>query len=158
MIPKPPGSDSACRAGNGFQISNTRKSINPTSKYFQFEERKKEKFASECIMRARSGWVEWAKRCPPSKRAICWPETSSITTFCGSFMPQKRAASLEVQRPTKATNTMLLSTNTLGSTYTRVSPTSAEWEIDLMRAASQKGNVAAAIPASEPKVPGALGR
>ncbi len=45
MMPQPPGSDSACRAGNGFQISNTRKSIKPRSKYFQLSgaERKKKR-------------------------------------------------------------------------------------------------------------------
>ena len=35
MMPQPPGSDSACRAGKGFQISNNLKSIKPSSRYFQ---------------------------------------------------------------------------------------------------------------------------
>src|SRR6266566_1383021 len=36
MMPRPPGKSSARRAGNGFQLSKTRKSINPATKYFQF--------------------------------------------------------------------------------------------------------------------------
>ena len=42
MIPQPPGNDSACLAGNGFQISNTRKSIKPSNKYFQLSAEWKE--------------------------------------------------------------------------------------------------------------------
>src|ERR1700694_2036342 len=36
MIPHPPWSFSSRRRGKGFQMSNTRKSIKPSKRYFQF--------------------------------------------------------------------------------------------------------------------------
>ena len=41
MMPRPPGRDSACRAGNGFQISKTRKSINPSEQIFPVQRRER---------------------------------------------------------------------------------------------------------------------
>src|SRR3979490_1338539 len=94
MIPTPPGSDSACRAGNGFQISKTRKSIKPSNKYFQLGEIPE--FRPKGFPLHRTYWLRPITRqiltggnaClgqnPPKSRAKCCPETSSITTFCGS--------------------------------------------------------------------------
>src|ERR1700724_1022276 len=102
MIPKPPGRDSACRAGNGFQISKTRKSIKPRSKYFQL---------TAFIMLMPSGWFAHSRgvapgtledgarqyQNPPNRSVSCWPDTSSITTLCGSLMFQYLAVRCAVQ-------------------------------------------------------------
>src|SRR5256885_10703754 len=42
MIPQPPGSFSSRRIGHGFQMSNTRKSIKPSKRYFQLSRRSEE--------------------------------------------------------------------------------------------------------------------
>ncbi len=78
IIPQPPGSDSAWRAGNGFQMSNARKSIKPRSKYFQFSAAKAREYAR------------------------CCPDTSSITTNCGSLLPENCAARRADHRPATA--------------------------------------------------------
>src|ERR1700744_4578567 len=86
MTPQPPGKDSACRAGNGFQISKTRKRIKPRSKYFQL---RAERDVTKPIGRARHGDSE-AKALhqmgspQPISSVRCCPDTSSITTRCGS--------------------------------------------------------------------------
>src|SRR5882762_7710992 len=167
MIPKPPGRDSACRAGNGFQISNTRKSIKPSSKYFQL---------GKITMLVLSGWLlhrmgwpydEMLVGCacqgqkPPRRRASCCPETSSMTTLCGSLVLQYVAARCAVQNPINATPTVIR--HWMKIKESKVS-TPLEWistpappPANAPRSMNQKGNIARAIPASEPNVPGALG-
>src|ERR1700693_2470953 len=94
MIPKPPGSDSACLAGNGFQISKTRKSIKASRKLFQFNSGDDEK--EEIILAA----------------------ASSHTTTCGSFWPAYFAARSATNRPSNA-----MSNTITYSIYAGVKPT-----------------------------------
>src|SRR5208282_3598690 len=99
MIPQPPGNDSACRAGNGFQISNTRKSIKPTSKYFQL--RTSSNVSNAVRMLAAPPGIDLSdvQRTQLRKIVRCWPETSSITTRCGSLVSQNCEAFPAVQTP-----------------------------------------------------------
>src|SRR6267143_6884491 len=81
-MPQPPGKASACRAGNGFQISKTRKSIKPSSKYFQFTGVGHRGTLATCAKEKPK------KMCPtggPPKNVINCPEISSMTTICGSL-------------------------------------------------------------------------
>src|ERR1700722_7673286 len=99
MMPQPRGNDSAWRAGNGFQISNNRKSIKPTSKYFQLRGEDKEINPIEAL----TSWMEAAFHQSGTPQPIssvkCWPETSSMTTRCGSLIFQNFAARLALQTP-----------------------------------------------------------
>src|SRR5258708_2949675 len=53
MIPHPPGRFSSRRIGHGFQMSNTRKRIKPSKRYFQFTRLSAKKIAKvEKSMRA----------------------------------------------------------------------------------------------------------
>src|SRR4029077_17219710 len=81
IIPQPPGNDSACRAGNGFQISNTRKSIKPNSKYFQFTwTSAKDELPGEKNQLSAVAIFENIGKRPARSRVRHWPETSSMTT------------------------------------------------------------------------------
>ena len=55
MMPSPPGRNSARRAGNGFQISKPRKSINPASKYFQFTSPRHQNRHENCVTTSWKG-------------------------------------------------------------------------------------------------------
>src|ERR1035441_106097 len=76
-MPVPSGSRSSRRIGNGFQISNTRKSIRPARKVFQ-----------------ASGTAMSVTSCPA---------TSSMTTNCGSFKPAPRATNVAAGIPMMVT-------------------------------------------------------
>ncbi len=78
-IPVPSGSFSRFLTGTGFHISKTRKSISPASRAFQ------------C-------------RGAPTN-VMSWPATSSITTCCGSFLPDARATRVAAGIPTPIANT-----------------------------------------------------
>src|SRR5437588_301077 len=71
--------------GQGFQMSNTRKSIKPRSRYFQLARLKAKKMAywekSMCAVRCGK-----AMGISGSSRVKCWPATSSMTTCCGSSL------------------------------------------------------------------------
>src|SRR5207253_7615502 len=88
MMPQPPGKAAACRAGNGFQISKTRKSIKPSSKYFQFTGVGHRGTLATCAKEKPK------KMCPtggPPKKVINCPEISSMTTICGSLAARYRS-------------------------------------------------------------------
>jgi hypothetical protein len=77
-MPAPSGNRSTCRMGGGFRISNPRKSIKPASIVFH-------------VTGAAS-------------KVIHWPATSSITTNCGSLIPERRAATVAAGIPTAIDN------------------------------------------------------
>src|ERR1700734_2677141 len=146
MIPQPPGNDSAWRAGKGFQISNTRKSIKPRSKYFQLSGARAATYVNNC------------------------PETSSITTNCGSCNLENRAVLLEAQIPMRA---MKIAANVSGSIREstiklprniRGCPISPLKFKKRLRVQFQKciqvvlTSKVKPTPAKEPQVPGAFGR
>src|ERR1700723_2926444 len=102
-MPQPPGNDSACRTGNGFQISNTRKSIKPKSKYFQLRGTAiATKPSGGGLVQTCSAALNGAGTPQPSKSARCWPDTSSITPRCGSFSRQYADTWLEAHMPIAA--------------------------------------------------------
>src|SRR5215472_15498670 len=72
-IPIPSGSRSSCRTGYGFTISKARKSIKPAKKDFQ-------------------------ERGAP-RSVTSWPAVSSITTNCGSLIPEARATEVAAGMP-----------------------------------------------------------
>ena len=76
-IPLPSGSCSNLRIGNGFRMSNTRKSIKPAKRDFQ------------------------ATGAPT--KVINWPATSSMTTNCGSLRPLARATAVAAGIPMNTT-------------------------------------------------------
>lgn len=86
-IPVPSGSLSNCRTGGGFTISNARKSIKPARKVFH---------ASGTAM-----------------SAINCPATSSITTICGSFLPDACETRVAAGIPTAMTTTAKASAATV---------------------------------------------
>ena len=79
-MPVPSGSFSRLRIGGGFTISNARKSIKPASSGFQ--------------------------RMGQAIRVTSCPATSSMTTCCGSFLPQPRASSVAAGIPMAVTTTI----------------------------------------------------
>src|SRR5260370_13894523 len=118
MIPQPPGSDSACRAGNGFQISNTRKSIKPRSKYFQLSPERIEIKPIGVTVQESVALFHQIGIPHPSSKARCCPETSSITTYWGSFSRKRFETRSEAQTPTAATRSeRTICTKRKGSAY-----------------------------------------
>ncbi len=99
MMPHPPGSFSSWRTGKGFQISNKRKSTNPSKQIFPVHEAQREensvgrKIHVLCQMRQRNGNQAAAIN------VRCCPATSSITTNCGSFIPENSAAREALHTP-----------------------------------------------------------
>src|ERR1700721_602911 len=102
MMPQPPGNASACRAGNGFQISNNLKSIKPTSKYFQLRGEDNEIKPVEALTSGMVAAFHQSGTPQPISSVKCWPETSSMTTRCGSLTSQNFAARLALQTPISA--------------------------------------------------------
>ena len=86
MMPKPPGSDSACRAGKRLPNIEDAKKYKAQQQIFPVEQRHT---TSKSYRQMRR---ESCVRLPTS-----WPDTSSITTICGSFRATIRAAA---RRPT----------------------------------------------------------
>src|ERR1700691_3311015 len=84
MIPHPAGSDSAWRTGKGFQMSNTLKSIKLSNKYFQLTGASAKNNARNC------------------------PEVSSITTNCGSLIPEKATTRFAAHTPMKASTAAII--------------------------------------------------
>lgn len=76
-MPVPAGNFSSCRTGGGFRISKIRKSIKPARKVFHV-----------------SG---------TEISAISCPATSSITTNCGSLVPDARATWVDAGMPIRVT-------------------------------------------------------
>src|SRR5579862_1170016 len=142
MIPKPPGSDSACRAGNGFQISKTRKSIKPSSKYFQLTAN--------------------VRGVASPRYEINCPATSSTTTTCGSFVCKYFAVRSAAQTP--ITETMMTIADSFQAKFVHHKAGGLERSpVAAIRGATCKRLRAMApqprtAPAREPQVPGAFGR
>src|SRR6266852_5428060 len=131
MMPHPPGRDSACRTGNGFQMSNTRTSIKRNSRDFQLAGARARRYVSIC------------------------PETSSTTTNCGSFTPHScdifSAAQIPIADTSSTSSTTQESIGTTMVTWLRCRSVGANREV--RRTSSQYSKT----PTSEPHVPGANG-
>src|SRR5271165_3676764 len=134
IMPQPPGSFSRRRMGKGFQMSNRRKSRNPNNQAFQ--------------LRAdiNKTWY-----------VTSWPDTSSMTTYCGSFALAHLATSSEASTPTPATQSIAAY---VGSEVTQVDlkkvvgPSVAPWSDKIWRAPSQVSKTERSIPTADPYVPG----
>src|SRR5579872_1155051 len=130
MMPQPPGSDSAWRAGKGFQISNTRKSIKPRAKYFQLSGASANKYVKYC------------------------PETSSMTTNCGSLVRENFATFVAATTPINATAAPVRIAAPPGKIAVTLPTSIVEVNLVGIRQSSQYMST----PTSEPHVPGAFGR
>src|SRR6266566_8529353 len=146
MMPRPPGKSSARRAGNGFQISKTRKSINPATKYFQFSRPAARAAVIFAVMGSCGGGAVQALRASPTTNEMVWPESSSITTYPGSGLQGAAATTRSLaHRPIAARARSKVNSET-----------------KMTGPASER--VTAAVPetrttaAAEPHVPGAIGR
>src|SRR5208282_1920228 len=172
MMPQPPGNDSAWRAGNGFQMSKTRKSIKPRSKYFQLRGATNDTAPREGkLVQTFSMGFHHIGTAQPRRMARYCPETSSMTTRWGSLMFQKVAARSALQVPIAASENAIMqwrmrsrsrewagaaaglnitpwSVNTL---HNNVGPMSVPDTI-------QNGRTARRRPPRDPHVPGANGR
>src|SRR5277367_4782097 len=136
MISQPPGNDSACRAGNGFQMSNNRKSIKPSSKYFQLPTTK------------------------PKRYVNCWPEISSITTNCGSLISRRFETRPDAKTPTTATTMTIRISTPLGGEFQfqKLNVLSKFIAARFLLFTSQFRTIHRTVPAMDPHVPGALGK
>src|SRR5690348_2299096 len=129
MMPHPPLNDSACPTGNGFQMSNTRKSIKPSNKYFQFAGASAKRYVKNC------------------------PETSSMTTNCGSCFAEYFATRSATRTPPNASARPTIIARTPGMS-SRIELRVSAKEISAFLDTSQKTRA----PTTEPQVPGAFGR
>src|ERR1017187_832396 len=166
MIPQPPARDSACRAGNGFQMSNKRKSIKPSSKYFQLSAEFSVSKPNGTLAQASFGSLHQTGIAHPSSRVRCCPDTSSMTTRPGSFTPQNFAVRSALHTPiaaAKSVSTIWQKTNgsmrhgaickKASSSPRLVTLTPSEYMLN-----AHHGPSASKRPPRDPHVPGALGR
>src|SRR6266481_6096742 len=100
-MPQPPGSFSRRRQGKGFMMSKRRKRRKPARRNFQLRMLMplySANAAASSGLRKRIGAT--GARARISVR--CTPETSSITTYCGSFTPTSSDICRLVRTPSKA--------------------------------------------------------
>src|SRR5579872_4971809 len=176
MMPQPPGSISRRRNGYGFQISKILKNMNPSSRYFQFTRLSAVKIANvdKSICECRFGS---AIGISGSTSVKCCPATSSITTHCGSLMPEYAAAFPAAHTPIAPSTNSNANAQKIGriSSVLWMSLPGTRKCLSMKRASDKTWNgdspasdvgrkkkiaqiTIVATPTSEPSVPGALPR